>query len=351
MYFKSIEQFEDASLDYPKHGGDIAWASKKFGGDINDWRDLSTGISPRSWPLPTLPNSVASRLPCDYSELLRSCKHYFGTEHWISIANGSSRIITELPKILPCLSVAVPSIGFKNHEEAWRKQGVNIHQYESKKALYKLASTGAVSGAVIINPNNPTGELFTKEECLTIEYNLRLNTGKDYGLIVDEAFIDATDEHSLARSEIGENTIILRSFGKFFGLAGLRLGFALTHQQSPLKNAFHFDSWDVNHPAIWWGTRALNDSAWQISQRKYLHTISLDNYNTLSCAFPTCEINKTAFFNTISGPKNIILKAFTYLAKNNILTRYINVDQNLSMIRFGLFTDKTITNTILNINT
>ena len=130
-------------------------------------------------------------------------------------APGSQAIIQCLPRLLTPTRVAVITPTYREHVTCWSAAAHHVLEVRGPEEIAE--DTGVV---VIADPNNPDGRLFNPE--------LLLGLGGKRLLIVDEAFADVVPEHQPCLQAGRPNLIILRSFGKFFGLAGMRLGFALT---------------------------------------------------------------------------------------------------------------------------
>jgi cobalamin biosynthetic protein CobC len=237
-----------------EHGGRLLEAARRRGVPPADWLDLSTGISPWPYPLPAPPAEVWQRLPEDEDGLEVAARAYYGAQNLLMLP-GSQAAIQWLPRLLPPGRVAMPAPLYNEHPAAWQAAG------------HALAGWDAQSDyAVLCNPNNPTGARFTRAELLERARGLRL-------LVVDEAFIDAEPGESLA--ECGrDNVVVLRSLGKFFGLAGARLGCAIGVPALLGRLAAALGPWRVSHPARWAARQALADRDWQAAQRERLHAAS-----------------------------------------------------------------------------
>jgi cobalamin biosynthetic protein CobC len=121
--------------------------------------------------------------------------------------------------------------------------------------------------AVIVNPNNPTGRLLSRAQLQQMAAELGRGGGL---LVVDEAFIDVMDPAASLVPELPPATIVLRSFGKAFGLAGLRLGFAIAETPLARRIGALLGPWAVSGPAIAIAERALSDAAWLLAARERL---------------------------------------------------------------------------------
>ncbi len=294
------------------HGGRLRQAAEHYGIPLAAWLDLSTGINPNGWPVPAVPAAAWSRLPEDEDGLEQEARAYYGAEHLLPVA-GSQAAIQTLPWLRPPCRVGVLSPGYAEHAAAWRRAGhevravsaeemarslswsyrehhVNSHEAASRTLDHERLSrdfhtkSGARAGSgpdqpvaeeilessdvlVLIHPNNPTGARFPQDKLLDWHARLAARGG---WLVVDEAFMDVTPEASLCPLTSRPNLIVLRSLGKFFGLAGARLGFVCA--QPPLLAALHhrLGPWTVNAPARWVATLALADGDWHAQARPRL---------------------------------------------------------------------------------
>jgi cobalamin biosynthetic protein CobC len=114
--------------------------------------------------------------------------------------------------------------------------------------------------AVVVNPNTPDGRIVAPDDLGRLAKRVEW-------LVVDEAFADVAPEASIVPTLARGNTIVLRSFGKFYGLAGLRLGFVVGRPVPLARMRDHFGDWPVSGPAIAIGTAALGDAHWRDAMR------------------------------------------------------------------------------------
>ena len=252
----------------PKHGGDLAYWQRKVGDDALTWLDLSSACNREPWPIPEIAPALWMDLP-DQVNLLEEAERYFGRRP-TAIGAGSQHIIESLPPMLlanqpsalltASQTVFVPRIGYQEHAFAWKKWGFDIAYYDALEDL--LEQQWAV--AVVIQPNNPTGEIASSKILSQVVAHAEQQGAN---IVVDEAFVDACPELSLLNSKQGEalseSLFILRSVGKFFGLAGARVGFVFcaTKWQAALKNLL--GPWPVATPSLYLVTLAFADTAWQ----------------------------------------------------------------------------------------
>lgn len=245
------------------HGGRLRAAAARHGIPLADWLDLSTGINPDGWPVPAPPAACWARLPEDEDGLVQAARDYYGAASLLPVA-GSQAAIQALPTLRPCSRVAVLAPGYAEHAAAWQRAG---HRVTPVAADAVEAAVDDSDVLLLIHPNNPTGARFATEQLLDWHARLAARGG---WLLVDEAFMDVTPEHSLCRHSERPGLIVLRSLGKFFGLAGLRVGFVCAHPE--LLDRLHatLGPWTVSGPARWVASEALRDRAWQQQMRRQL---------------------------------------------------------------------------------
>jgi cobalamin biosynthetic protein CobC len=283
------------------HGGDLAAAVAEFGEPEGGWIDLSTGISPWPWPVPPVPEDIWRRLPQSGDALTRVAAGYYrcAPERLLAVP-GSQRAISLLPALFKHAAVAVPRWGYLEHERAWRAAGHTVTPYDSLDHLHELLAAHEVRNAVAINPNNPTAELLRPRALGAIADRL---AARDGWLVVDEAFADAQPACSLI-ALAHPAIVVLRSLGKFFGLAGIRLGFIAAPPDLIERCAARLEPWAVSHPARWVGTQALADRRWQHEQRARLRRTARAWRAALATIFPDLCWRRTALFATaITSPE------------------------------------------------
>jgi L-threonine-O-3-phosphate decarboxylase len=244
-----------------EHGGRLRAAARRYGIPENDWLDLSTGINPDGWPVPPVPASIWQALPQDNDGLVAAACACYGTTKLLAVS-GSQAAIQSLPSLRPPSRVALVSPSYAEHAHAWRRCGHEVVGVPAEEILQADADV-----KVIVNPNNPTGKLFSRDELLNLHAQLAARGG---WLVVDEAFIDATPEHSLASACPRPGLIVLRSLGKFFGLAGARVGFVLAEENLLQQLAELLGPWPIAAPSRYVSALALRDMAWQRATRQSL---------------------------------------------------------------------------------
>ncbi len=324
------------------HGGQLKAASEKFGVSPKDWLDLSTGINPNSYPLPEVPNKVWQRLPEINDGLEQAASQYYGSDFLLPVA-GSQEAIQRLPTIVACQKkcrVGILKPAYHSHQQVWEQQGHEVIGFTKEQVTSQLLASLDV--LIVVNPTNPTTEFFSST--LLLEWHQALDQQGGI-LIVDEAFIDASPEHSLIQPPPKKGLIVLRSIGKFFGLAGIRLGFVWAERDVLQALESQQDDWSVSHPARWAGVHALQDKAWQESQREALPQQSDRLVKLLEeMIFNRPLINGGVYFNTTNQHVHSITlfayfehprAAFIYqqLAQYGVLVRLFG---NPPALRFGL---------------
>ena len=246
-----------------EHGGRQREAARRYGIPEGRWLDLSTGINPLGWPVPPLPAEVWRRLPEPDDGLLEAARDYYGAAELLPVA-GSQAAIQLLPRLYRPSRVALLAPAYAEHERAWREAG---HEVTLLDQSPDDAALDRFDGVVVVNPNNPSGRLIGRERLLAWHQRLAARGG---WLVVDEAFMDAAPGESLAGDTPRPGLIVLRSLGKFFGLAGVRVGFVLAERPLLTGLEERLGPWAVSHPARWVAARALSDSAWQAAERARL---------------------------------------------------------------------------------
>jgi len=243
-----------------EHGGALRAAAVRYHIPLSDWLDVSTGINPRSWPVPPIPATVWQRLPEAEDGLEKAAAAYYGTSHLLPVA-GSQAAIQALPLLREPGPVGVLHPGYAEHTHAWQRAG---HEVEALATEALNEAVDRLDTLVLIHPNNPTGQRF--EPATLLDWRARL-AARGGWLVLDEAFMDATPEDSLA-GQIGlPGLIVLRSLGKFFGLAGARVGFTLAEPVVLGRLREALGPWTVSGPARWVAAQALQDRAWQEQMR------------------------------------------------------------------------------------
>ncbi len=248
------------------HGGNLAAARLAYPDAPEPWLDLSTGINPVAFPIPSVSAASWARLPEENAVrgLERIAASAYGARVGAEVvaAPGTQALIELLPRLFPAKRVGILGFTYAEHALCWRKAGAVVETVE------EVAALEAFDVAVIVNPNNPDGRMVAPDQLLALARVLHTKGGR---LIVDEAFVDVLPEGmSLAGSLPDQGVIVLRSFGKTYGLAGLRLGFALAGASDAAVIRSALGPWAVSGPAIEIGGYALADRAWLEATRAHL---------------------------------------------------------------------------------
>lgn len=309
----------------PIHGGALYRASKEFAIAPEHWIDLSTGISPEAWPVPAPPMEAWRSLPDTEDGLIAGAADYYGCRvSEILPTSGSQFAIEQIPQLVDVGAVAVPVWGYAEHSYRWQLAGHQLYWYSSYQELAHLVETKTVANALVINPNNPSTELFTLAELQHLMAVLAVNNGK---LVVDEAFMDSCEEHSLctilADRPCPPELIILRSVGKFFGLAGIRLGFVIASEVFIQRLEPQLSPWAVNHIARWVGQQALADRDWQRRQRQRLVQHSAVWQTQLKILFPAFDWQRSDCFVTAFADRQSCEKLYQKLGESALLVRLL----------------------------
>ena len=301
------------------HGGRLDAAIATYGGTREDWLDLSTGINPNPYPVPELSPDAWSRLPDEAAEqnLLDAARSYYKVPEGFETvaAPGTQAIIELLPRAIDSSEVSIVSPTYGEHENAWRKAGLHPNRTEN--------FNGPSNIHVVVNPNNPTARLWEHSEILEASALCE-------HLIIDEAFADPVSASSIV-PHIKENVIVLRSFGKFFGLAGLRLGFAICARATAEKLRSLIGPWAVSGPALEIGTDAFRNSEWILQAVSRLQIDSESLAKVLENNGFVVEGVNPLFVSTKLGRSQDM---FEFLAAKHVLVRPF--PDREGYLRFGL---------------
>lgn len=304
------------------HGGDLATARALFPEAPQPWVDLSTGINPIPYPLPALPLSLWTRLPGadDEAALIEAARAAYRVpaDAGIVAAPGTQILIELLPRFSPSGPVTILGPTYAEHGHAWRKAGFMVDE--------GAEPADAAATIVVVNPNNPDGRVLSREDLVALAARCSARGGL---LVIDEAFADFTPETSIT-PDLPAGAIVLRSFGKTYGLAGLRLGFAIGAPELMAKLKAALGPWSVAGPALHVGAQALSDSAWLADAGK---ARDQDAARLDALLAPHGRIvGGTTLFRLLETPKAAAL--FAHLGGDGI---YVRRFQNApDRLRFGL---------------
>jgi cobalamin biosynthetic protein CobC len=234
------------------HGGGIDAARARFGGGRSDWIDLSTGINPQPYPVGGFAADAWAALPdkAATERLDRAARAFWRVPEGAAVlaAPGASALIARVPMLAPPGRVAIASPTYNEHGRAFAAAGWKIIEPSDNQTP---------DARVIVHPNNPDGRL----------HALPQGNGLT---VIDESFCDVMPEASHIAHAARSGTVILKSFGKFWGLAGLRLGFAIGEPALIRRLSAMLGPWPVSGPALEIGAQALEDHTWAEATRTRL---------------------------------------------------------------------------------
>ena len=295
-----------------EHGGDTTDAEARYGRPRDGWIDLSTGINPDAYPVGDWPAAWTHRLPDKalYRALNDAAAACFAIAPDRLIATpGTQAAIQGLSRLRARSRVAVVGPTYGEHERAWRAAGHDV------VVVPTLDDATDADVIVVTNPNNPDGRRVDPEH---VRAAARRIGAKGGWLVVDEAFADATPDISVVGHTEDDGLIVLRSFGKFFGLAGLRLGFVAGSPTVLVPLAAALGPWAVAGPAAGVGARALADRAWIAATRLKLREAST-RLQSLLTRHGLTLVGATSYFCLVETDR--APDVFARLARTGILVR------------------------------
>ncbi|ODC04611.1 threonine-phosphate decarboxylase [Terasakiispira papahanaumokuakeensis] len=253
-----------------RHGGNLQEAVQRWARPYDQWLDLSTGINPWPWPVPSIPAACWQRLPEERDGLNAAIQQWAGVSSAVGLCPlaGSQAAIQALPRLRPAGRVGVPVPGYQEHGHCWAAAGHQVVALPQQWWSSPLLDTLDV--VVSINPNNPTGAYLPVSLLADVRARLAARGG---WLVVDEAFL-LDSANSVIRHSAAEGLVVLKSLGKFFGLAGLRAGVALGDATLMAALQAALGPWAVSGPARYVMAEALADEHWQTQARARLTTAS-----------------------------------------------------------------------------
>ena len=235
----------------PEHGGNLDMAMQRFGGRAQDWIDLSTGINRQPYPVGEVPSDCWSALPSRWGieSLHQAARRAYASQASILATSGAQAAIGLLPHLSSRGRARIFAPAYSEYAAVLSAVGWDVAETSGLEAL------AGADVAVVCNPNNPDGQRHDPEQLLT----LLPRVGR---LVIDESFVDAVPHLSLAPRAGRPGLLIIRSFGKFYGLAGLRLGFVIAGEAEIARFAAIAGPWPISGAAIAIGKRALSDRDW-----------------------------------------------------------------------------------------
>ena len=316
------------------HGGDLTAIRSAFPQAQQPWIDLSTGINPQAYPIPEIDPRAWQHLPDTNSlgNLYQSAAEYYRVDaSQITAAPGTQALIQWLP-FLRAQQHGAGRIGvvgptYAEHALCWARAGHSVTQISAQPI-----ADGNFDVVVLVNPNNPDGRITPGAELIQMAAQLAARGG---WLVLDEAFMDCDPDNSFCPHLAAHpNVIILRSFGKFFGLAGLRLGFALGAPELITSIAMLIGPWAVSGMACAVGTQALGDRAWITHTRARL-SLAAEQRDAMLTQQGLRIIGSHPLFSLIDTSYTDHL--FTHLAQHGIYVR--RFDAMPHWLRIGALPD------------
>ena len=309
-----------------RHGGDLAAAEAAYGQPRQGWLDLSTGVNPYPYPLKPLPPETLNRLPdpADLQALLSVARRAYGwkPETPVAAGPGAQSMIQLLPYLRVRGPVLVVGRTYGEHAYSWARAGHKV------KEAWSLSAANEADVVVVVNPDNPTGRSFEPEVLSGLALTLSRRGGL---LVVDESFGDVSKETTLSAKVAPQGMVVLRSFGKFYGLPGLRLGFAAGDQEMVSELAAELGPWPVSGPAIFAGRAALADDGWAAEMRMQLALDALRLESLLQEA-GFSQVRGCDLFRMVRHAR--AAEIHQSLAREGIWTRAF--DERPDHLRFGL---------------
>jgi cobalamin biosynthetic protein CobC len=309
------------------HGGDLDAARRLFAGAPEPFVDLSTGINPSPYALPRFSADLFARLPRSGAAgavAAAAARAYEAPSAAHVVLAPGTQIL--LPIVAGLVRPGRAAILAPTYPELPRAAALAGHRVKTARGIDECGDAALV---VVANPNNPDGRLFPRATLLALARDLRRRGGL---LVVDEAFMDVGPPGaSLAPDVSCGNVIVLRSFGKFFGLAGVRLGFALAAPALATRLCAMLGPWPVSGPALAVGAKALADAAWIERTRGRLETAE-KRLDALLAGSGLAIVGGTSLFRLARTPAADAL--FHHLGRRGILVRVF--PDNASWLRFGL---------------
>ncbi len=309
------------------HGGDLGAARRLFPGAPEPFLDLSTGINPKPYPVPRFSADLFARLPdtAAVAALAAAAARTYAAPSAAHVvpAPGTQILLPLAARLVPPGRAAILAPTYPEYVRAASLAGHGV------KTVRSLDDYGDATLVMVANPNNPDGRLLARADLLALARDLGRRGGL---LVIDEAFMDVGPPGASLAPDVAQgNVVVLRSFGKFFGLAGLRLGFALAAPATAERLRAALGPWAVSGPALAIGTQALADANWIERTRVRLDKASRRMDGILSdLALPL--VGGTSLFRLVRTPAAGAL--FQHLGQAGIWVRRFPDNEN--WLRFGL---------------
>ena len=309
------------------HGGDLDAARRLFPGAVEPFIDLSTGINPNPYPLPRFPADLFVRLPqpAAAARLAETAARTYGapTAAHVVPAPGTQILLPLVAKLVRPGRAAILTPTYSEHSRAAALAGHAV------KMARRIDECGDATLVIVGNPNNPDGRLLPRTTLLALAQELHRRGGV---LVIDEAFMDVGPPGaSLAADVPCGNVVVLRSFGKFFGLAGIRLGFTLAAPALAERVRAALGPWAVSGPALAAGAKALGDGDWIGRTCKRLEKAA-QRLDAILASSGLTIVGGTSLFRLTHSPAANTL--FHHLGRAGIFVRAF--PDNPNWLRFGL---------------
>jgi cobalamin biosynthesis protein CobC len=306
----------DNQTTIPKrdHGGGLDAAMAQYGGSRSDWIDLSTGINPAPYPVSGLKPHDWTTLPdqAAHDALIKAAREFWPIPDGADIlpAPGASSLIARIPLLAPTDRVRIQTPTYNEHAAAFDAQG------------WEISETEPANARVLVHPNNPDGRLWRATD-ITAPLT-----------IIDESFCDIAPDATLIQHAAKPGVVVLKSFGKFWGLAGLRLGFAIAAPELITRLSTSLGPWPASGPALRIGAKALQDAQWATQTRTRL-ALDRSRLDRLMTAHGAVQVGGTDLFRLYTVDN--ATRWQEHLAKHHIWTRIFPWSE--THLRLGLPTD------------
>ncbi len=313
----------DTTSAFTAHGGALDAARRLYPAAPRPWIDLSTGINPIAYPIGDISPEAWTRLPSAAAfaalEQVAAVRYRVPPGCAVVAAPGTQAIIQRLPALCAGRDVRVLSPTYAEFAHAYRAAGAKVREVAAPDAL------AGADVAIIVNPNNPDCRLLTNDTLVAAARRVG-------SLVVDEAFVDALAPAQSVVSHLpAAGLLVLRSFGKMYGLPGARLGFAIAPRERAQALRYMLGPWPVSGPALALATRALADDDWLESARRRLAADSA-RLGGLLTQIGGQALGATPLFRLVAHLAAAEL--FATLAAHGILTRPFA--EQPTWLRFGL---------------
>jgi cobalamin biosynthesis protein CobC len=320
------------AVGFAHHGGRLGVARATYSQAPQPWIDLSTGINPKSYPAPRARGVTLNRLP-DTEDLFRleavaAAAFGVGNPRRVVATGGTEPALRLLPYLLGQRAAVVAGPTYASHADSWERAGAGASLVPDSELE---ATIGEQTALVVVNPNNPDGRIVDRERLRRLHDAVAIRGGV---LVVDEAFGEVTPDSSvadIAGSREAEHMVVLRSFGKFYGLAGLRLGFVVGSAELMDRVRGAIGDWPVSVDALAAGLAAYADRPWADRMRAHLAGLAR-RLDGLLGRYGFEIVGGTSLYRLVRARD--AAARFERLAAAGILTRPFQYDA--SLLRFGL---------------